>query len=827
MIASNKLTVIKIQFRRLGAFCVVAGLLSFGGRCLGGELARQPLTPVPLEQVAIKDDFWSPKLKLWQEVTVRDCFAKFAREGTFTNFDRVRDGETGGHHGPPWYDGLVYQMIRASSDFLISHPDPALQQQVNGYVHQISQAAAVNADGYLETWTEMMATNHAWGLNGGNDVEQHELYNAGALIDAGVHWYRATGQTDLLKVAVKMAGLMSDEFGPAPKVNQVPGHELGEEALVNLYRLFQQHPELKAQMPVAVNEANYLDLAQFWIDTRGNHQGRPLAWGSYAQDDLPVAQQPEMEGHAVRDCLLCSGLTAAGNLTGRADYLADAQRLWDNMVNGKMYITGGLGAVPAYEGFGPDYFLPNDTAYNEICAAVAGGFFSENMNLAFGDARYAGLLERELYNGALVGVSQAGTNYYYDNPLEIRTKHERWAWHPCPCCPPMFLKLMAGLPGRIYAQGRDDQGAPAIYVNQFIGSDAHLDLDGLAVSLRLTSRLPWSGDSEITVTPVKAAVFTIGVRLPDWCDQPEISINGRVAKNLALERGYARLTRTWQPGDAIRVSLPMPVRRIKASPQVQADAGRVAFQRGPVVYCLEGMDNSGRVSDLVVAPNTTLQATWQPKLLGGVEVITGQATRYVAPLISSPAPLYSTQPPPSPVKFTAIPYYAQNNRTSGPLEVWVAEDASHATLDLPAGLDQQAKVSASHCWQNDTPSAVNDGINPHSSNDGQVPRFTWWDHRGTTEWIQYDFPVTRKLSQANVYWWDERRIHANCRVPQSWRLLYQVQGEWKPVQVHGDYGTNLDEFNQVTFAPVETTALRLEAQLQPDWSAGLLQWLVR
>jgi DUF1680 family protein len=760
---------------------------------------------------------------------VRDCFAKFANEGTFKNFDRVRDGEKGGHNGPPWYDGLVYEMIRASSDFLVSHSDLALKQQVEGYILQISSAAAVNTNGYLETWTELMAPNHEWGLNGGNDVEQHELYNAGALIDAGVHWYRATGQIDLLRVAVKMADIMCDKFGPEPKINQVPGHELGEEALINLYRLFQEHPELKAQMPVAVNETNYLDLAEFWIDNRGHHQGRTLDWGTYAQDDIPVDQQQEMEGHAVRDCLLCSGLTAAGNLTDRRDYLGDAQRLWHNMVNCKMYVTGGLGAVPAYEGFGPDYYLPNDTAYNEICAAVAAGFFSQNMNLAFGDARYADVVERELFNAVLVGVSQAGTNYYYDNPLEIRTKHERWAWHPCPCCPPMFLKIMADLPSYIYAQGSDGQGAESIYVNQFVGSEANIALRDLAVDLKQTTHYPWNGESEIMLMPAHTAEFTIRVRLPGWCAQPEISVNGEVMQNLEVERGYARLNRTWQRGDVIRVSLPMPVRRIKANLQVQADAGRVAFQRGPLVYCLEGVDNGGRLSDLVIPPDTSLEATWNPALLGGVEVLTGRAMKYAAQLNPGRTSLYSSAVQAAqgePVQFTAIPYYAQNNRTSGELEVWVADDASHCTPLLPSGLEAQAKVSASHCWQDDSTSAVNDGINPQSSDDSQVPRFTWWDHRGTQEWIQYDFKQSCKLSRADVYWWDERRIKANCRVPQSWRLLYLNQGEWTPVQALGDYGTNLDVANQVTFVPVETTALRLAAQLQPGWSGGILQWIV-
>ena len=651
------------------------------------------LTSVPIQQVTVDDEFWSPKLKVWRKVTLQDCSVKFDHDGAFTNFDRVRDGKSGDHGGPPWYDGLIYEMIRASADFLAGHPDPGLEKQVDDYIARIAAAAARDPNGYIETWTELTAPDHRWGLNGGNDLWQHDLYNAGALIDAGVHWYRATGRTDLLRVAVRMANDMCDEMGPPPKVNQVPGHPLGEGALVNLYLLLRDQPQLKTQMPVAVNEQNYLNLAEFWIDNRGNHQGRSLDWGTYAQDDVPVIEQKEMEGHAVRDGLLCAGMVAAGNVTDRKDYLTTAQRLWNNMVHCKMYVTGGLGTVPKIEGFGPDYYLPNQTAYCEICAAVAGGFFDENMNLTFADAQYADALERELFNGALVGVSLKGDRYFYDNPLEVDGKHERWSWNPCPCCPPMFLKLMSGLPSYIYAQ---EPGA--VYVNQFIGSHAVLTVNNIRVNLQQTTHYPWDGQIKLSVEPAQATDFSIYIRLPGWCNhQPRLAINGKPIQNLEKVRGYARLQRTWKRGDVIDLSLPMAVERIAANPRVEADIGRAALQRGPVVYCLEAVDNGGHVRNLVISPRGQLRVQWRPDLLGGVNVIKGPALALGQRSELRDDALYLPSSKTIAIKnveFTAIPYYAQDNRQPGEMEVWMAEDQNKAQPLLPPTLASQATPSA-------------------------------------------------------------------------------------------------------------------------------------
>jgi DUF1680 family protein len=802
--------------------CVLM-VLAAGRSAFADDPRPHRLTAVPIEQVMIDDDFWLPKLRVWREVTIPDCLTKFEndRGGAINNFDRVRDGNLGGHAGPEWYDGLVYEMIRASADFLAERSDPSLEKRLDGYIGRIAAAAAKEPDGYLNTWTQLMAPQKRWGTNGGNDVAQHDVYNAGALVEAAIHYYRATGKTQLLRVAVKMANLMADVMGPPPRKNIVPGHSLAEEALVKLYFLFREKPGLKADMPVPVEEQRYLRLAEFWIENRGNHDGR-VNYGAYAQDDKPVLQQETIEGHAVRATLLCTGLVNAAMATGREDYLTEARRLWESMVDRRMYITGGLGSSADQERFGADYELPNN-GYLETCAAVGGGFFHHGMGLALADARYADELERALYNGVLSGVSLKGDSYFYENALEARADHRRWSWHACPCCPPMFLKMMGALPGLIYAQEQD-----AVYVNLFVGSRATVTVSGTKVELLQTTDYPWDGEIKVSVEPERETEFAVNVRLPAWCREPALKLNGKSLMTLDKVSGCARLQRRWQRGDEIALSLPMPVERIKAHPKVAADIGRVAFQRGPIVYCLEALDNGGQVRNLIIPPEAELRTERRVDLLGGVTIIKGSALALHR--TSLPDKLYSTSDHHaslSHVEFTAIPYFANANRAPSEMRVWAAETEDKAEALPPPTLASRATPSASHCWRQDTVSALNDQLAPAASDDTTIPRFTWWDHRGTTEWVQYDFERLESVSSVEVYWWDERRLKARCRVPQTWRLLYRTpSGEWNPVAHAAGYPVEIDRFNRVNFDPIQTTALRIEVQLQPDWSGGILEWRV-
>jgi len=789
-------------------------------QALAEEAEPHRLAAVPIQQVVIEDDFWTPKLKVWREVTVPDCFAKFEKDGAIENFDKVRDGIEGKHGGPPWYDGLMYEMIRGCADFLATRRDAALEDRLDGYIEHVAAAQARDPDGYLNTYTQMERPGNRWGMNGGDDNWQHDVYNAGAMVEAAVHYYRATGKTRLLEVATRLANHMADLMGPPPKENVVPGHSIGEEALVKLYLLYREEPGLRARLPVPVDEQRYLALAEFWIENRGHTEGR-RAFGPYGQDHKPVLQQETIEGHAVRATLLCAGLVAAGRVNGRADYLAAARRLWENMVQRRMYVIGGLGAVAGHEGFGPDYELPN-TGYLETCAAIGAGFFHHNLNLALGDARYADELERVLYNAVLPGVSLEGNTYFYENPLQAGPKRARWAWHGCPCCPPMFVKIMGALPGYVYAQD-----AGGITVNLFVGSRARVTVGGVTVALRQVTRYPWEGSVTLSVEPERDTAFALNLRLPAWCDEPQVQVNGRPVAAIERVRGYARLERTWQAGDMVQLTLPMPVQRLKAHPRVLADVGRVALQRGPLVYCLEAEDNSGNVRHLVIPPELPIEVRHRPDLLGGVTVLSGPAL--AVQRAAWPEGLYMASaalPGVTRTEFTAIPYFANANRQPGEMQVWMAETVAGAEpLPVPT-VASRARPSASHCWRDDTVSALNDQVEPAVPDDTRMSRFTWWDHRGTSEWVQYDLDRPTTVSAIEVYWWDERRITGFCRVPQSWRLVYLSGDAWKPVTGASAYGVEMDRYNRVTFDPVATKALRIEVQLQPESSGGILEWRV-
>jgi DUF1680 family protein len=660
-------------------FCLADGLTKTAAQ------DYNQLKPVPIQAVTINDSFWSPKRKVWQEITIPDCFTKFEndRGGALNNFDRVRDGKSDGHAGPPWYDGLIYEMICGSADFLAARSDAVLESRIDGYIARIAAAQSRDTNGYLNTWTQLEHPNQRWGLNGGNDGYQHEMYNVGALCEAAVHYYRATGKTSLLKVAVKLANYTCDQVGPSPKHELVPNHAIVEEAFANLYLFFRQHEDLKRDMPVAVDENRYLELAQYWVEARGHPRKDQASYGAYNQDHKPVFEQTTIEGHAVRAALLCAGVAAIAGVNGRNDYSEAAVRLFENMDEKKMYITGGIGATSEGEAFGKDYFLPND-GYLETCGAVGAALFARNLNLLTGEARYVDTLERELYNGALAGVSVAGNTYNYVNPLEAPNGNSRWSWHGCPCCPPMFLKLMGAMPGFIYAQGQS-----GIYVNLFVGSEARIQLAGQKVLVKQTTDYPWQGEANITVVPAKAGEFDLNIRIPSWCQgsvlpedlyQPDnlksqgaarLKVNGKPIEKIEIVRGYARLHRRWKSGDVVQLNLDMPVQQVRANARVEADKGRVVLTRGPLVYCFEGADNGAAVQNLVIPPATEFTPEYRSNLLGGVTVVTATATA----VFRTPVDHVSSVP----FKITAIPYYANANRGTCQMRTWMPQEPAGAT----------------------------------------------------------------------------------------------------------------------------------------------------
>ncbi|MES1216069.1 MAG: beta-L-arabinofuranosidase domain-containing protein [Bacteroidota bacterium] len=648
------------------------------------------ITPLKLTAVKITDSFWAPKLKVWDTKTVYDVFDKLegkfdpdrpdmiaqrAKTGrarnAFLNFDRVAAGQkdTKDFDGEPWFDGLVYETIRGAADLLVEYPDANLEKKIDAYIDRIAAAQAVDPDGYLNTYTTLNRSNQRWGTNGGDDKWQHDIYNSGMLADAAAHYYNATGKTKLLNVAVKLSNYICNQIGSAPKLNVIPGHGGPEEALLNLYLLFKNNPALKSKMTVPVKEKNYYDIAKFWIEERGNYGEADGSHArhsdsSYNQDHLPVFQQTTIEGHAVRATLLATGVSAMALETGDSRYIQTANNYWDNMIGKRMFITGGEGAIADGERFGKDYYLP-ESAYLETCAAIGAGFFSQRMNELQADGKYMDEFERIIYNNMLSGVSLAGDRYFYENPL-IATDHKRWVWHGCPCCPPMFLKMVSALPGYIYGKTNN-----ALYVNLFIGSEAKVTINkNIPLTVKQVTSYPWQGEISIAINPATETEFAANVRIPGWAQNKEnpydlyhsqtngevtLKVNGVIIVPVIVNNGYATITRKWKKGDVIALSLPTAPRVVVANDAVETVKDKMVIAAGPVVYSLEEIDNAG-LSNYTFTPGAPLTISYKPGLLNGVSIITGEAKDNDGKTVI----------------FTAIPFYAIGNRQLGsPYKVWL------------------------------------------------------------------------------------------------------------------------------------------------------------
>lgn len=667
-----------------------------------------------VKDVKVTDSFWGPKLKHWSDVTVNDLFNKFEGQyeaesrrdlqndyktlgrtrDAFRNFDLAAQGKRGQtqHEGPPWYDGLVYETIRGASDFLEQFPDKKTEERIDSYIDRIEAAQSSEGDGYINTYTMLVEPDHRWGTNGGFERFQHDVYNSGALMEAAVHYYKATGKTKLLNVAVKCANNICKVMGPAPKLNIVPGHALPEEAIMKLYWLFRNNPDLKTKVTGKVNETDYYNTAKFWIESRGLHCSLPIwnvwsqkecekwikenkysdpsfgphsrpSWGLYNQDSVPFFQQKTIEGHAVRATLFgaCVATVALENNDPR--YIEASTALWDNMAGKRMHITGGCGSFRYEEMFGPDYVLPSD-GYLETCAAVGSAFFSSRMAELHPDGKYFDAFERSLYNNVLSGISLSGDEYSYENPL-IGEGVKRWSWHTCPCCPPMFLKITGELPRYIYSSNKS-----TVFVNLFIGSETKIKLDNeQEVNIKQITGYPWKGSVVINIDPVKRNEFTVKVRIPGWAQNTEnqyglyhselksksvIKLNGKET-NFKIVAGYAVITRTWSPGDKIELNLAMEPRFVFANEKVENLKGMVAVASGPIVYGLEQLDNP-ELNSIKVDLGSQGILSYKNDLLNGVNILTGKAVTGKGVKVS----------------FTAVPFYTLNNRMPGnAFKVWL------------------------------------------------------------------------------------------------------------------------------------------------------------
>ncbi|HEY9196156.1 MAG TPA: beta-L-arabinofuranosidase domain-containing protein, partial [Mucilaginibacter sp.] len=612
----------------------------------------------------------------------------------------------------------------------------------------------------------------------------------------------------LLNIAIKNADLLVKTFGPG-KIEEYPGHQIVEIGLSKMYRV--------------TGNKQYLDLAKFFLDVRGPKGD------AYNQADKKVVDQHEAEGHAVRAAYMYTGMADIAALTGDTRYLAAIDDIWSDVVNKKLYITGGIGATGAGEAFGEPYQLPNMSAYAETCAAIGNVYWNNRMFLLHGDSKYIDVLERTLYNGLLSGVSLSGDRFFYPNPLASMFQHQRSAWISCACCISNMTRFLPSLPGYVYAKNKND-----LYVNLFMSSNSNIKLALGNVNIVQTTDYPWKGKVDITVNPQKTAEFTLRVRIPGWAKQQPVpgdlysfadntplpvtlSVNGKVI-SFVTEKGYAVLKRSWKKGDKISLLLPMQTEKVLANQQVKDDKGRFAFERGPVVYCLEGPDNKDSlVQNILINKNAIAEANYRADLLNGVDVITAEGVGAKRQLKSDSLLVADQQ-----VK--AIPYYAWANRGPSEMTVWIPYEKSAARPQPAPTIASTSKVTSS-LKSTRMSAAIKDQYEPSSSGDTNYPYLHWWPAHNTTEFVQYNFNTAHTVSESKVYWYDDGPW-GGCRIPVSYKIFYMKDGQWVPVKNTTAYEISKDKFNQVIFEPVNTTALKMEIQLPADNSTGIHEWAV-
>jgi len=776
----------------------LSALLWTGGAGAQQSARDYPVKPVPFTSVHFNDVFWAPRIDINRTVTIPFAFGKNEETGRVDNFVRAAAalrGETLANKKAPGYpfdDSDVYKVIEGASYTLSVRPDAKLDAYVDGLIAKI--AAAQEKDGYLYTTRAIdplhphpWAGTKRWELE---KVDSHELYDLGHLYEAAAAHYQATGKRNLLDIALKSASLLEDTFGPG-KQSIWPGHQITEMGLAKLYRV--------------TGHQGYVDLAKFMLDVRGpdgsHGAGRP-----YNQSQAKVVDQTEAVGHAVRATYMYCGMADVAALTGDAAYIKAIDKIWEDVAGTKLYITGGIGATGSGEAFGTHYELPNMTAYNETCAAVGNDYWNHRLFLLHADARYIDVMERTLYNGLISGVSLDGQSFFYPNPLESNGQHKRSPWFGVACCPGNITRFLPSVPGYVYAQRGD-----RLYVNLFVASSADIKLDnGRSVKMTQETRYPWEGSVKMTVNPDQAGKLAINVRIPGWArnepvpsdlykfadtvsERAVVKVNGKTVP-MQITKGYVTLDRTWKAGDTIELSLPMPVRRVVANTEVAADQGRVAIQRGPLVYTAEWVDNpNGKVRNLMLPDTAKLTAAYDPKLLKGVTVITGRATSLTT---DAAGKVLKTDQ-----EFKAIPYYAWANRGPGQMMVWIPNREASAK---PAGyptLASTAKITVSGDSRKN-PRNIIDGEDPTASDDASA-YYDWWPKNGSAEWVELAFEKAATVSETSVYWFDDTG-HGGVRVPASWKLLYKDGNQWKPVEATSANGRERNQYNRLTFQPVKS-----------------------
>ena len=592
------------------------------------DIKEQPLKmieQIDFSHVKINDNFWSPRLSKHVSATLPVCIDQIENQtGRIRNFENAAKGE-GEHSGIFFDDSDVYKALEGMAYSLINNPDPELEKKADEWIDKF--VAAQQPDGYINTFYTLTGLDKRW-----TNMDKHEMYCAGHMIEAGVAYFQATGKRKLLDVCIRMTDHMMSQFGPG-KRHWVPGHEEIELALVKLYQTTQ--------------EQKYLDFAYWLLEERGHGHGAIGDEGKwdpvYYQDIVPVRQLTDISGHAVRCMYLYCGMADVAALKNDTGYIAAIDRLWDDVVHRNMYITGGIGSSRDNEGFTEDYDLPNLDAYCETCASVGMVLWNQRMNQLTGDSKYIDVLERSLYNGALAGISLGGDRFFYVNPLESKGDHHSQEWYGCACCPSQLSRFLPSIGNYIYASSDD-----ALWVNLYIGNTGQIRIGETDILLTQETDYPWDGSVKLTISTSQPLEKEIRLRIPNWCKTYDLSINGKRI-NVSEEKGYA-VIKDWKSQDVIALDMDMPVEIVAADPHVKENFGKRAIQRGPLVYCMEEIDNPEYFDQIQLSPSTTFQTAFVSDILNGIKTIKTNGRAQSA---------------------TFIPYYAWDNRKAGKMRVWI------------------------------------------------------------------------------------------------------------------------------------------------------------
>lgn len=796
---------------------------------------EEALTPVPFHQVTLEDDFWLPRL-----INQKKTLVPFSLEKTEPAVENLR--RTGAYlrgekiepllHWPYYVASDLFKVMEGAAYLLTLEKDPELEKKMDDIIDVI--AAAQKDDGYLYEHHTVAEEYRYAGNNGGagtrpyqHVAHSHELYNMGHMYEGAIAYYQATGKRKWLDVAEKSARHINRVFfdgdpnyNDGKPVMTSPGHEEIELALVKMFRV--------------TGDSLYLNMAKKFIDIRG--VGEDKSDTDYAQQHMPVREQRTAVGHAVRATYLYSGMADVAAMTGDESLKPALEAIWHDIVDKKMHITGGLGAVPGIEGFGPDYILPNKNTYDETCSAVGYVFFNHRMFLTSGEAKYVDVAEVALYNNVLAGVNLEGNRFFYVNPLEADGRKAfnhgslgRSPWFSTACCPSNLARLIPQISGMIYSHTDDD-----IFCVLYAGSSTEIPLEAGNVKISQTTEYPFEGDVTFELTPVTdGAEFTLWLRIPNWCasdrfvsgdlyryadgvnNRAVAKVNGRKVRSNVVD-GYMPIQRKWSAGDKVELSLPMPVRYNIADERVEADSNRVCVTRGPLVFCAETADNEHQVSTYFIPESAQKQsrvAKFTDGIMKGIPSIAIAAQ--VAHEDSEEA---ST--------LTLVPYYAWNNRGDKAMNVWFGRDAATARLSQVRIVGNIKDVSATHTYSDDDVLAIADGKRPTSSADGSIPRWTSWPQTGKSQQVEVILKKAQPIESVSVYWYDDK---GGVQPPVEWNMEYRSDGMWHKFvpYITDSYGVAIDQFNMVHPASaIIADALRLNITPRKDSNAGILELVV-